>query len=351
MPSVSTADRNAGPVPGRGPMSVIASSTATSVGSASISAIVIQVRRLRISLSSSTRDHVRSSRSEPASVAASTTSSSVRRSGDSSTTRTPPSTSRALRTAGSPTRTSRLSRRGARPGRRAGRAPVPHRGCGRTVRPVGCCSVVEVVLDHQPTAVEHADAGAQLLDLGEQVAGQEDRRALAVQRQQQLTDLADALRVEPVGRLVEDQQRGRRSKAPASPSRCRMPSEYARTGRPSTPASPTWSSASSMRRDRDRRSPPGPIASKMLRFARPDRCAYAAGPSTSAPTDGSTDRAAPASACPSARPRRWWRAPGRAASAPWWSCRSRWRRGSRRCRPRGRRGRAGPPPGSGRTAS
>ena len=43
-----------------------------------------------------------------------------------------------------------------------------------------------------------------------------------------------------------------------------------------------------------RRAPPGPMASKSARFARPDRWAYAAGPSTSAPTWGSTGRAAAA---------------------------------------------------------
>ena len=54
VPSVSTADRNAGPVPGRGPMSVSPSSTATRVGSASMSRIVAQVRRLRTIWCSST---------------------------------------------------------------------------------------------------------------------------------------------------------------------------------------------------------------------------------------------------------------------------------------------------------
>ena len=75
------------------------------------------------------------------------------------------------------------------------------------------------------------------------------------------------------------------------PSRCRMPSEYALTGRRPTPASPTCSSAWSMRARRVRRDPPGPAASMIDRLARAPRCPYAAGASTSAPTRCSTDRA------------------------------------------------------------
>ncbi len=69
-----------------------------------------------------------------------------------------------------------------------------------------------------------------------------------------------------------------------------MPSEYFRTGRPSIPARPTCSSASSIRRRRVRRPPARPAASISARLARPDRCPYADGPSTSAPTFGSTSR-------------------------------------------------------------
>ena len=70
------------------------------------------------------------------------------------------------------------------------------------------------------------------------------------------------------------------------PSRCRIPSEYARTGRPSMPPRPTRTSASSTRSARSRRPPPA--ASSSRRFVRPDNCGHAAGPSTSAPTRGST---------------------------------------------------------------
>ena len=53
-PLLSTADRNAGPVPGRGARRVNASSTATSVGSATSMTRVSQVRGRRASLPSST---------------------------------------------------------------------------------------------------------------------------------------------------------------------------------------------------------------------------------------------------------------------------------------------------------
>ena len=62
-PLASTADRNAGPVPGRGARFVAASSTATSVGSAFSSTRVSHVRGRRASLISSTADHGASTRS------------------------------------------------------------------------------------------------------------------------------------------------------------------------------------------------------------------------------------------------------------------------------------------------
>ena len=68
---------------------------------------------------------------------------------------------------------------------------------------------VEIALEHQPARVHHADAVTQGVDLAEQVTGQHDGRAALVQRDQQLADLADAARVEPVRRLVEQHQLGR----------------------------------------------------------------------------------------------------------------------------------------------
>ncbi len=76
-----------------------------------------------------------------------------------------------------------------------------------------------------------------------------------------------------------------------------MPREYALTGRLPTAARPTISSASRIRRRRSRPAvnmpgPPGygAAASMSERFAAADRCGYAAGPSTSAPTSGRTER-------------------------------------------------------------
>ena len=67
---------------------------------------------------------------------------------------------------------------------------------------------------------------ADLLDLAEQVAGQEDRgAAVGAEPAEQLADVDDALRVEAVARLVEDQQPGLLSSAAAMPRRCFMPRE------------------------------------------------------------------------------------------------------------------------------
>ena len=198
VPSVSTADRKGGPVPGRGPRSVTASSTATSVGSALSATMVTQVRGRRSSLISSTRIM--------ALVASSTTCSSVRRTGSRPVTRTPAATSRALSSAASSAVPRPRRRRAPGPGRRAGRWRRRRRAYAPAPDPVDGADGGHVLLQHQTTAVEHADPGGHLLDLGEQVAGEEDRGAAPVQAEQQLADVADALRVEAVGRLVEHQQ-------------------------------------------------------------------------------------------------------------------------------------------------
>ena len=78
---------------------------------------------------------------------------------------------------------------------------------------------------------------------------------------------------------------GLRRSAPASPSRCFMPSEYAFTGRSSTFSIPTRSSASAIRAPRGRAcSPPGPAASRSMRLRRPERLGQNAGDSMIAPT-------------------------------------------------------------------
>ena len=75
----------------------------------------------------------------------------------------------------------------------------------------------EVVLQHEPAAVEHADARAQRLDLAEQMAGQEDGGALFVEGYEQVAHLADALWVKAVRGFVEHQQPG------LAQQRCREP--------------------------------------------------------------------------------------------------------------------------------
>ena len=59
----------------------------------------------------------------------------------------------------------------------------------------------------EPATDDHRYPVAHLLDLGEQVTGQEYRRPLRGQAAQQAPDFPDASRVEPVGRLIDDQQR------------------------------------------------------------------------------------------------------------------------------------------------
>ena len=66
----------------------------------------------------------------------------------------------------------------------------------------------KIVLFDQPPPVHDAHPGAQLLDLAQLVAGQEHRRAGRVELGEQVADLVDALRVQAVGRLVQDEQPG-----------------------------------------------------------------------------------------------------------------------------------------------
>jgi hypothetical protein len=56
-------------------------------------------------------------------------------------------------------------------------------------------------------ADDHCHPIAHLLNLSEQVTGQEYRRPFRGQAAQQAPHFPDASRVEPVGRLIDDQQR------------------------------------------------------------------------------------------------------------------------------------------------
>jgi hypothetical protein len=58
----------------------------------------------------------------------------------------------------------------------------------------------------QPLTADHDEAVGHQLHLGEQVTGDEDRTSVGRQRPQRVTQPVDAVRIEPVGRLVQDQR-------------------------------------------------------------------------------------------------------------------------------------------------
>src|SRR5262245_44508056 len=66
--------------------------------------------------------------------------------------------------------------------------------------------LVQRALEHQPPGPHHADVSADLLHLGEQVGGDEDRHAVGGDLPDQATHLAGALRVQAVGGLIQDDQ-------------------------------------------------------------------------------------------------------------------------------------------------
>src|SRR6516165_7007954 len=68
-------------------------------------------------------------------------------------------------------------------------------------------------LEDQPPGAHHPDVRADLLDLGEQVRGDEHGGAVGGDLPDQRTHFPGALRVEPVGRLVQDDQLARPQQA------------------------------------------------------------------------------------------------------------------------------------------
>ena len=157
--------------------------------------------------------------------------------------------------------------------RRARRNSAATGASGDSMRttPVGA-SRRPPVLRHEAAVGHHRRAGADQLHLGQEVAGQEDGRALADQVHEERAQLVDALRVEAVGGLVEDeqaraaQQRGGQARGVAA-----CPSS-----RPAPDAGPR---RPGRRAPAHRRcAPPGarapflPAASNSVRFRRPDRC-------------------------------------------------------------------------------
>ena len=177
VPSVSTADRNAGPVPGRGPRSVTASSTATSAGSASMSAMVAQVRRLRTQLDQLDADHG-ALRPHPEPVGA------LRRRREHDLLQGVPLGAEP-RDPDPGLHQPRVERGGIRLADQeplavvllhdAVEQPPDLLDVGRVhLDPAGgTAQLLELGLEDQPAPVQDADAGAELLDLAEQVAGEE----------------------------------------------------------------------------------------------------------------------------------------------------------------------------------
>ena len=70
--------------------------------------------------------------------------------------------------------------------------------------------VTDGPLRHESALAHHAEVGADLLDLGQQMAGDEDGGPVGGERGDERTHLPGSLRVESVGRLVEQQQVARR---------------------------------------------------------------------------------------------------------------------------------------------
>ena len=92
--------------------------------------------------------------------------------------------------------------------------------------------LVRAQLLQQPPLVNHAEAGGDARDLAEQVARQEDGDALLMrQLAQQLADLDDTRRVQPVGWLVEEQE----SRIVQQRLRQPQPLRIAQRERPSAP--------------------------------------------------------------------------------------------------------------------
>ena len=222
-------------------------------------------------------DHRRrppSTRSALAPAAASTTCSSVGRSGRSPVTGTPAPTSSALTSAGPLAADHQpLAVGGGDPAVEHRPRPVGRPGWRRRCAPVGAVSAASSSCSTSRPRSSTPTRRAQLLDLGQQVAGQEDRRPGAVQVEQQLADLGDALRVQAVGRLVEHQQLGAAQQgagearaAGACPASTPSPAAGRRRPAPPAPARPRSAGAGCAA------APPGPAASSSRRFSAPERC-------------------------------------------------------------------------------
>ena len=304
MPSVSTGDRNAGPVPGRGPRSVTASSTATSVGSASISAMVAQVRRRRTSLASSTRIMTAApTRSALSEVAASTTSSRVRRSAPSLGDPDPRATSRALSAAGSASRT-----RSRCPSYSSTTPSSRLRTCVDVGRvhddPAG--GAASTASSSWSTSRPRSSTPTRVHSCSTSASRWLERKTVVPARLS--SSSSSRISWMPCGSrpLVGSSSTSSRGRAAGRrPGRAAAACRASTRGPGARPRRPARPARAPRRPGRGgcARSPSGAIASNSARLRRPDRWGYAAGPSTSAPTCGSTRRAARGIGSPSSSTR------------------------------------------------
>ncbi len=192
------------------------------------------------------------------------------------------------------------------------------------------------------------DRVADLLDLGQDVRAQQHGDPGLGEPRISVADVADAGRVEPVGRLVEDQQVGLLEQR----RRDREPLLHAqRVGAVAVTVAP--GEADRLDRGVDPARGRRRVRARSGRLRRPLNEGTNFGCSTTAPIRPITGGSRSGTGSPNSASRRHSGGPARAASGSWWSCRSRWGRGSRARRPRGPRGRGrrprrpAPPRGSG----
>ena len=156
------------------------------------------------------------------------------------------------------------SRRRRRPAGRAGRA-ARALGLGRAEPVAGRRrrqQLVEPALVDDPAFADDRDPVAELLDLGQQMAREQDRDPLAGQAADEVAHVAHAGRVEAGGRLVEQEQLRMRAGAPrrsraAAASRASSRRPCPRRGRAARRARAPPRSASASRRRRTRRAAAG----------------------------------------------------------------------------------------------
>ena len=176
----------------------------------------------------------------------------------------------------------------------------------------------------KPSSVNDDHLVDGLRDLGEHVAGDQNRAPLAGQRPQEVAQPADALRIEAIGRLIQD-QRLRVAEEGGGEIESLLHAERVRLHPPPGHAA---------------RAPPGeaprpparPVARPRARSRAGGCVPCGPGGNRSCPAPRRRWRAGPVAT--DTRDRRWWRCrrwapPDRAGPAEWSSCPLRWGQGSR----------------------